>query len=148
MKRVLAGFAISLLALSPAAFGAVHSASGSGRIAVPDEAVSFSAVEHEDGTSTGSAVVHDFSAGVNAQIRVNCLNVVGNLAIISGEVVRSSDPSLIGDEGIFEVVDNHATGSPDLMSPVNFYAFGTGVDCKVLAEYDLQPIESGNIHVR
>jgi hypothetical protein len=126
----------------------VHRAFGSGRIAIPQESVNFNAFQDADGTSRGVAVVHDFSAGVTAHIEVNCLNVFGNTAIVSGIVVRSTDPTLNGFRGIFEVVDGEATGTPDLMSPVNFFLPEVGPDCTVPGEFDLQPIENGNITVQ
>jgi hypothetical protein len=97
-----------------------------------EEFITFSAVQHADGTVTGTATVHDITAGVTARIDVNCLNVVGNTATISGIVTRSSDSALEGFEGIFQVVDGGEGGAAlDLMSLANFFAVGTGADCTV-----------------
>ena len=114
-----------------------HSAQGSGH-------VTFGAT-HEN----GNAEVNDATAGVRAHIDVNCLNVIGNYAIVSGVVTRSNDPTLVGDEAAFAVQDNGegAKAPPDLMSIVNFYNVGVGPDCRVLSEYDLVPLEGGNIQV-
>src|SRR4051812_48849094 len=88
----------------------VHSAKGSGRIQFgPNrEAISFDAVLNRDGTATGRADVDDISAGVKVRIDVNCLNVAGNVATISGVVVRSTDETRVpvGFASIFQVVDN------------------------------------------
>ena len=129
----------------------LHSAQGSGHIqfATNSEFITFSAVQRADGTVSGNATVHDVSAGVTARIDVNCLNVVGNTARISGIVTRSSDPTLVGYEGIFQVVDGgEGKGSVDLMSLANFFEVGSGNDCTVPGEFDLVPVDQGNIHVQ
>src|SRR5437868_9477312 len=157
MNRTTAALAAALsagiLGISTAvADAAIHRADGSARISIPRESVTFSAVEHSDGTSSGFADVRDTSAGVTAHIRVDCLNVFGATAIISGIVTRSNSAVLVGFRGLFEVVDADDAangggdageegeegeegqghkGPPDLMSPVNFYDPGVGVDCKV-----------------
>jgi hypothetical protein len=128
------------------------SASGSGHILFGpnNEFITFNATRHTDGTVTGTATVHDVSAGVTAKIDVNCLNVVGNTATISGIVTSSNESTLVGFEGIFQVVDNGegANAPPDFMSLANFFAVGTGVDCLVPSEFDLAPLQSGNVQVR
>jgi len=150
MKRVL----LFCAAASSAAFAqatAQHSATGSGRIQFgPNrESISFSAIQHQDGSVTGNAEVQDVSAGVTLHIDVDCLNVVGNVATISGIVTRSSEPTLEGFEGIFQVVDGgEGKGSVDLMSLANFFEVGVGPDCHAPGEFDLAPTESGNIQVR
>jgi hypothetical protein len=150
MKRL----ALFCFAAGAAAFAqgtVLHSARGSGHIQFGSnsEFITFSAVQHSDGTVTGTATVHDVSAGVTAQIDVNCLNVIGNTATISGVVTRSTEPTLQGFEGIFQVVDGgEGSGSVDLMSLANFFAVGTGNDCRVPGEFDLVPVEQGNIQVQ
>ena len=129
-----------------------HSARGSGHVTfgATHENVSFSAQQQSaDDTATGNAEVNDASAGVRAHIDVNCLNVIGNYAIVSGVVTSSNDPTLVGDEAAFAVQDNGegAKAPPDLMSIVNFYNVGVGPDCRVLSEYDLVPLQGGNIQV-
>ena len=159
MKRIATALAAALVigafCASPANAAAVHYAYGSGEIAIPHEVVSFAAVQRGDGTATGFAVVRDISAGVNAFIRVDCLNVIGNLAVISGKVTSSSKPAQVpvGSEAVFQVIDNDAANgeendqSADFMSPVNFYDVGVGPDCSVPLE-DVEPIQKGDIEVR
>ena len=150
MKRLIL---FSLVVGGAALAQVVHSARGSGTIqfAANREHISFSAVQRADGTASGSAEVHDISAGVNARIEVDCLNVIGNVATISGIVTRSSDPTRVpeGFEGIFQVVDNGEgkDAPPDFMSEANFFAVGTGTDCRVPGEFDLVPLEHGNVQV-
>jgi hypothetical protein len=77
------------------------------------------------------------------------VNVIGNTATISGIVTRSSEPTLEGFEGIFQVVDGgEGNDSTDFMSLANFFAVGTGTDCNVPGEFDLSPVRQGNIQVR
>ena len=40
------------------------------------------------------------------QINVNCVNIVGNTATLSGLVTHSNKKSMIGQEGVFRIVDN------------------------------------------
>ena len=152
MKRVIVlAAAVAAIGAGAATAAVLASASGSGHIlfGANNEFITFNATRQSDGTVTGTAVVHDVSAGVTAKIDVNCLNVVGNTATISGIVTSSNEPTLVGFEGIFQVVDNGEGGNapPDFMSLANFYAVGTGVDCSVPSEFDLVPV-NGNFHVQ
>ena len=147
--------AVGALALAAAAAAAtLASASGSGHIVFgsSSEHTSFNAQRHSDGSATGQAEVVDHTASgtVRFHLDVDCLNVVGNTATISGIVTSSSDPTIVGFEGIFQVVDNGegANSPPDLMSLVNVFAVGTGVDCSVPSEFDLAPVQGGNIQVQ
>ena len=150
MKRLIL---FSLVVGGAALAQVVHSARGSGTIqfAANREHISFSAVQRADGTASGNAEIQDISAGVTVHIEVDCLNVIGNVATISGIVTRSSDPTRVpeGFEGIFQVVDNGEGNDspPDFMSQANFFAVGTGTDCRVPGEFDLVPLEHGNVQV-
>jgi hypothetical protein len=149
MKRLM--LFCALAAAAAFAQTVLHSAQGSGHIqfGTNREFITFSAVQHTDGTITGTATVHDITAGATAHVDVNCLNVVGKTATISGIVTRSSDPTLVGFEGIFQVVDGgEGRGTVDFMSLANFFAVGTGNDCTVPGEFDLVPLDEGNIQVR
>ena len=151
MKRLIL---FSLVMGGAALAQVVHSARGSGTIAFgPNrEHISFSAVQRADRTAaSGNAEVQDISAGVTVHIEVDCLNVIGNFATISGIVTRSSDPTRVpeGFEGIFQVVDNGEGNNspPDLMSQANFFAVDIGADCHAPGEFDVVPVEHGNVQV-
>ena len=45
--------------------------------------------------------------------RVSCLHVVGNQATIGIEIVKSSDPALVGRGELWSVVDGGGSGNPD-----------------------------------
>ena len=154
MKR-LVFFCAAVGAAAFAQVTVLHSAQGSGHIqfGTNSEFITFSAVQRADGifsgNATGNATVHDVSAGVTARIDVNCLNVIGNTATISGVVTRSNNPTIVGFEGIFQVVDGgEGKGSQDFMSLANFFAVGIGNDCTVPSEFDLAPVDQGNIQVQ
>jgi hypothetical protein len=149
MKR----FALFCAVASVAAFAdkPVHSAKGSGLIQFGpnQEEIKVDAVLRDDGSVTGKADVDDISAGVQVRIDVNCLNVLGNVATVSGIVTRSSDETRVpvGFEGIFQVVDG-GDKAPDFQSLANFFEVGAGADCNAPGEFDLAPVEKGNIRVQ
>ena len=45
--------------------------------------------------------------------KVTCLNVIGNQASIGIEIVKSSDPALIGQGELWSVMDNSSSGGSD-----------------------------------
>jgi hypothetical protein len=149
MKRVVAVAALALATAAPAA-AAGASASGSGTVLFGNtiEHIAFTAQQLAGTAATGQATIIDASAGVRVRVDVNCLNVIGNYAIVSGVVTQSSDPAAVpvGSEAIFAVVDSGQGGGRDFASIANFYAVGTGVDCSVPSEFDLVPV-NGNFRV-
>ena len=101
--------------------------------------------------ATGSAEIHDNTAAgnVNAHVAIDCLNVVGNQATISGIITQSTDPTIQGFRALWQVRDNGEgqNDPPDLMSPVLIYAVGVGpADCIVPTEFDLVNLK-GNVQV-
>ena len=151
MKKVAAAVAlVTALTAVVGAAAAAPSVRGSGQITVGSsrEHVSFSATG-----VTGQATVVDHTAEgtVVFRLAIDCVRIVGSEATLSGIVTDSTDTERvpIGFQGAFQVVDSGKGGQapPDLMSLVNVYEVGTGVDCLVPAEYDLSPLESGNIEV-
>ena len=83
-------------------------------------------------------------------LEVNCLAVSGGLAKISGEVIQSDAPALIGSNVVFHVEDNGTTPAdpPDRMSS----AFITGSSCATFTipaghPGSLTPINHGAVRV-
>ena len=127
---------------------------------------SFSAQHRRDGTVSGQAVVHNPAYQGNngnryqAKMDIKCINVIGNVAILSGTVQRTNDP--INDLAYFAVRDNGEPGaSNDEITNVFFFFEGTTQDparvCRELTVEDFtnssggnlfQTIEAGNIQVR
>jgi hypothetical protein len=93
--------------------------------------------------SSGRATFEDKAAGgnVNGQIDINCVKIVGNTATLSGLVTHSNKKSMIGQEGVFQIVDNGSKKSaPDMASLINFHQPGTSTDCNA-GEFDLTPVK-------
>ena len=150
MRHLVGVLAVALVVAggASAAVGASASGSGTARFGNTIEHISFSAQQVAGTAAVGEAVINDASAGVRVNVDVNCLNVIGNYAIVSGIVQTSSDEALVpvGSQAIFAVVDSGQGQGRDFMSIANFYAVGTGVDCSVPSEFDLVPA-SGNFRV-
>ncbi|MFL5464909.1 MAG: hypothetical protein ACJ8AC_12835 [Gemmatimonadaceae bacterium] len=128
-------FWISIVTLALASLAA--SVNGSGTVTFG------SSVEHisvnVSGTS-GRVTFEDKAAGgnVNGQIDINCVSVAGNTATLSGLVTHSNNKSLIGQEGVFRIVDNGRR--TDMASIINFHEPGTSTDCNA-GEFDLAPVK-------
>ncbi|MFL5470282.1 MAG: hypothetical protein ACJ8AE_10850 [Gemmatimonadaceae bacterium] len=128
-------FWISIVTLALASLAA--SVNGSGTVTFG------SSVEHisvnVSGTS-GRVTFEDKAAGgnVNGQIDINCVSVAGNTATLSGLVTHSNKKSLIGQEGVFRIVDNGRR--TDMASIINFHEPGTSTDCNA-GEFDLAPVK-------
>lgn len=139
-------FRIPLLALTLAAAPAASTVSGSGTITFG------TSVEHITVNATGNsgrATFEDKAAGgnVNGQIAINCVNIVGNTATLSGLVTHSNKKSLVGQEGVFQIVDNGARKpATDMATLINFHQPGTSTDCSG-GEFDLSPVK-GNYTIR
>lgn len=139
-------FRTSFLALSLAVVPTAATVSGSGTITFG------TSVEHITVNATGSsgrATFEDKAAGgnVNGQIDINCVNIVGNTATLSGLVTHSNKKSMIGQEGVFRIVDNGSKKSaPDFATLINFHEPGTSTDCNA-GEFDLSPVK-GDFTIR
>ncbi|MEN3337655.1 MAG: hypothetical protein V7647_1331 [Acidobacteriota bacterium] len=99
--------------------------------------------------ATGKASFNSRTAHVRGRIEINCLRVTGNTATLSGIVTRSNDPTIVGWEALFQVVDNDLpkTGKKqDLSSTVLLHEVGVGPDCSIPSEFDLVPIK-GHVEV-
>lgn len=147
-----------------AAGGVIASADGSGHISTLGgfRTFAFTARQHADGSDNGQLEIN-FHPGetspiphvvVNADI--DCLRVIGNVAIMSGIVRHTNFPAFENVRGILSVQDNGegASASPDLISGS---AMGGGViivpptsplDCTNVTPPLGQPVERGNVQVR
>lgn len=128
MRRVIffAAFAaIAAATIVPAATAdAPESATGSGHSLSAGElrSFSFSANRLPDGTAHGEAQVNARSLDAFAHIAIDCLQISGNVAHMSGSVVHTSDPTVfLPNEYVhFAVQDNGegATDPPDKISGI------------------------------
>jgi hypothetical protein len=101
----------------------------------------------------GNAQVKNRATGQTLDIRVDCLTVLGNIAVVSGIAWSATGPgNTDGDGAIFAVEDNGqgANATPDLVT----YAYtGSGLVCTDFhSPADVNPslfyaVEGGNIQI-
>ena len=111
----------------------------------------FHARVKKNGSVQGSGVLTYVGGQRNLQFDIDCLEVIGNHAIMSGVVTRDNQfPELEGRLCWFEVMDNGegANADPDQMA-----LFYTGTDpavytCSNDFVVPLYDIEGGNVQVR
>jgi hypothetical protein len=149
MEIIMFRSALIPLAAATVAMTAASSVNGSGTITFGSSVEHISVNARGGATPTagsGRVTFEDKAAGgnVNGQISVNCVKIVGNTATVSGTVTHSNDKSLIGKEGVFQVVDNGKRA--DFASIINFHAVGTSTDCTA-GEFDVAPVK-GNFTVQ
>jgi hypothetical protein len=130
------------------------SATGAGNTVVAGElrTFSFTAQLKEDGTASGTAQVNNRMVNEMFQLDLDCLQVAGNIAIMSGIITRHTDTTAIGLTGIFGVIDNGAGANdpPDEVTQVFFFRPGL-VSCRdidpALVPANATPIAGGNVQV-
>ena len=132
--------------------GGFAAANGQGFLNEPGglRTFSFNAVTKKDGSVTGQANLHSRRSDFTAKLDVNCLNIVGNTATVSGVVKNSSNPDAIGLVALFRVTDNGEGqgNTSDQISGLYFDAADSGTNC-YYPDFLLQvPIEGGNIQVK
>jgi hypothetical protein len=105
-----------------------------------DANYSLHALERADGSVTGQ--YHDQFAqfpgfgGNGFHAAVNCLNVIGNQAWVSGVVTQSRIPGLVGLDVVTTVVDNGRSAN-DPADQISFSFIGTGIDCNAAPAFGL-----------
>src|SRR5713226_3559989 len=110
-------------------------ATGSGQITRGGELRTFSFTAQRDSSnnSSGQAELFSRASGVRVHMQLDCLNVAGNVATMSGKVTQADAVAsgFIGDPIWFRVVDNGegAGAPPDLISRVAIFVMGPGVPC-------------------
>jgi hypothetical protein len=132
----------------------LQSASGFGQIhlGLPFRNFAFSATKHADGTATGEAQVENRATGFLGHIHIDCLNVLGNVAVMSGVVTYStSDNVPVGTDALFAVRDN-GEGPSAPVDEITLTFFGFGIPCTYITDpaqlaLFFVPIESGQIQV-
>ncbi len=130
------------------------SATGAGNTIVAGELRTFSFIAQlkDDGTARGTAQVNNRMVNEMFQLDLDCLQVAGNIAIMSGIITRHTDTTAIGLTGVFGVIDNGAGSSdpPDEVTQVFFFRPGL-VSCQdvdpALVTANATPIVSGNVQV-
>jgi len=165
MVRKLVGFptaailfaALLLTLTSSVAFAQrVASATGSGHIQVSDtlRTFTFNANTDSSGVTKGQTQGENRSAGIKWHGSITCLNVVGNVATMSGVLTDVTaglgDPFLVGNFIQFQVIDmgEGQNAPPDLISLTLFFPTGTpDPGCTVPQITATIPILHGNVQV-
>jgi len=127
---------------------------GSGQITRGGELRTFSFTAQRDSSnnSSGQAELFNRASGVRIHMQLDCLNVAGNVATMSGKVTEANaaGSGFIGNPAWFRVVDNGegAGAPPDLISLVAVFFGSPGVPCTdgTVTPANI-PIEDGNIQV-
>jgi hypothetical protein len=115
----------------------------------------FEASKASDGTVRGQAQVKNRATGQALHIRIDCLNIIGNIAVMSGTAVSATGPqNSDGDAEIFAVEDNGqgVNAGPDLTTR----AFGnSGFVCTDVTPANvgdftdlLNEVEDGTIQIQ
>jgi hypothetical protein len=163
MKNLIA---LSLLVLVAAAFTFVTpvrpapavtldnapSVTGHGNLTIAGglQTASFHAVQHQDGTITGSLVAKSRAQDVRIFADIDCLSVLGNTGTLSGVVTQSNNPTFPeGNRVWFRVIDNGegANNPPDLMTDIILFPATSMFNCTTNFNFALLPIEEGNVQV-
>jgi len=132
----------------------VASATGSGHTIVAGvlRTFSFTARLNADGTASGTAQIDNRAIGEMFQLDIDCMKVVGNVAIMSGVITRHTDVNAVGLTGVFGVMDfgEGSEAPPDRSTQVFFFRPGV-VTCQDFGTADVDEfavsIASGNVQV-
>lgn len=126
--------------------------------------ITFSATTHPDGSVSGSGQLIKVSSDLNSRQHIkfviDCLNVNGNVAIMSGTITKVIKNNIPGDQQNivagwvfqFKVVDNGegVNAAPD---EITYFANWAPDDpdaatCGEDVGWSLMPIEAGNVQVK
>ena len=133
----------------------VASATGSGHFHVSGDlrTFTFNANTDSSGVTTGQTQGFNRNVGVKWHGTLNCLNVVGNVATMSGVVTDISPVTppnfVVGSNIVFQVIDNGegSKAPPDLISLTFFLGVGPPPGCTGFGVFATIPIENGNVKV-
>jgi hypothetical protein len=130
----------------------VASATGSGQIHVSGalRTFTFNANTDSSGVTTGETQALSRISGTKWHSTLNCLNVVGNVATMSGVLTDVTpglgDPFLVGNFIVFQVIDNGegSKAPPDLISLTFFFPTGSAdPGCTGFGVFATIPVEQG-----
>lgn len=156
MQKRIHWFVLAAIAAvaTPAPADAPTASTGNGQLTVGGELRTFAytAITGPDGNVKGQAQLNNRATGNKLHSSINCLNVVGNTAVVSGLIVRSTGGAFDNWTGVFAVQDNGEGGSDpaDRLALTFLFPPGSGVTCFTFpfAAFPTAPIEGGNIQVR
>jgi hypothetical protein len=158
---VLASMLAAVVAASSAAAENVtQSATGSGELEFTTDGVTalrtfaFEATMASDGSVTGEAQIDNRSVPGRLHIQIDCLNVIGNSAVMSGTIASSTEAGVpAGASSIFGVQDN-GEGASSVPDRITQQFANSGLVCTDITPsnfslflYLLRDVEAGNIQV-
>jgi hypothetical protein len=162
MKKTIAVLSLLVALLTAAGAGtpsasadpSLQSASGSGQVhlGLPLRTFAFSATKAAEGTASGEAQVENRSTDFRGHITIDCVNVLGNVAVMSGVWTSSTSPNIpVGTDAFFAVQDN-GEGQSAPADEITLTFSGLGIPCTFITDPALLapflvPIESGQIQV-
>jgi hypothetical protein len=137
--------------------GVLASATGSGHISTlgGNRTFAFSATDHGDAVHGRLEI--NFHPGETSPIPhiivnapIDCLRVIGNVAIMSGVTNHTNFPPFENVRGIIAVQDNGEGSSapPDLISGAIIVPATSPLDCNTVTPLANLPVEHGNVQVR
>jgi hypothetical protein len=149
-----------VVASSASAENVAQSATGSGQLEFTTDGVTalrtfaFEATKASDGSVTGEAQIDNRSVPGRLHIQIDCLNVIGNIAVISGTITSSTEAGVpAGASSIFGVQDN-GEGAGSAPDQITQQFANSGLACTDITPsnvglftYLLRDVETGNIQV-
>ena len=126
------------------------SATGSGHVVIADSLRTFAFNVNRDasGNARGQFEVNNRDQGIRSHGTLNCLNVVGNTAIMSGQVTDSTSAAWEDAYIWLKVVDNGEgrNAPPDMLTLV--FAVAPTFTCNFDAAVPYLNVEKGNVQIR
>jgi hypothetical protein len=112
-----------------------------------DANYSIAAIEAADGTTKGQWIDWSGHGNGGVHIDVDCLDVVGNTAWISG--IAKGDKAFEGVSFITEVQDNgtSANDPPDQIAQSTYSTTGHIFDCHTHLPLQLHPLDNGEVKI-
>lgn len=165
-RIIILGFVLtSILAPGVGASSAVaenvtQSATGSGQLEFTTDGVTalrtfaFEATMASDGSVTGQAQIDNRSVPGRLHIKIDCLNVIGTSAVMSGTITSSTEAGVpAGASSIFAVQDN-GEGAGSAPDRITQQFANSGLVCTDITPANvglytnlLNDIEGGNVQI-
>lgn len=132
--------------------GTVASASGGFQVTFDGQmrTIQFTAQKDSSNNARGEGHLFNHVTGTKLHLEIDCLQVVGSVATISGKISNTNTGLFPEDMPFWMQVIDRGEGSkapPDLTSSVRVF-IGPGAACTDTAVPATLPIEGGNIQVR
>ncbi len=149
---ILAVVIVTTQPLSVAALEQIPIASGEGQFTFNGEHIDFTfeATTNKGGHARGRAEFDNLSTQTHVEMKIDCLDAGGSIAVMTGTVLHSDDPDFPKSAGvIFAAFDGPGwTATPqDDITPLFVGPF-LGLDCHDTTPLTILPLNSGDIRVQ